>query len=337
MAPASGPTAPELDRPRPGRAGPPPAEDHRSQRRGRTTDGRCQPRPDHRVQRSRSTIIGRTAARAAGDGIHSSSSLRRYGGDPERPGMPPPGGGREKKKKVPGFWGRGGSNGMFAFAIWERETGRVTLGREPGSASSRSKTLADGPGAPALRLPPCPPSSAPARSDTDVDPVALNHYMSFHAVVPAPHTHLPRRPASCRRAPSGSASRTARMTEEALLDRRLTTAREDDLRLSEDDWRERIPRRPARRGDAPLGRRRAGRRAALGRARFQPDHRPPGRAGAPATSTTFSIGFESVGNEQGTSSPIPTWSRKHFGHPAPTSCSSTVERCCRRCRIASPR
>ena len=78
-------------------------------------------------------------------------------------------------------------NGMFAFAIFDRRSGRVFIARDrlgikplyyretPGSlrfASSLPALLEDG-------------SSSPG-----VDPVALHHYMSFHSVVPAPRTIL---------------------------------------------------------------------------------------------------------------------------------------------------
>ena len=78
-------------------------------------------------------------------------------------------------------------HGMFAFAIHERDSGRVVLARdrfgikpfyytESGKsfrfASSLQAILAGG------------------DVDTSIDPVGLNHYMSFHAVVPPPRTIL---------------------------------------------------------------------------------------------------------------------------------------------------
>jgi asparagine synthase (glutamine-hydrolysing) len=78
-------------------------------------------------------------------------------------------------------------NGMFAFAIVERESGRVVLGRD--RLGIKPLYYAAGPGR--LRF----ASSLPALlKGGDVaerlDPVALHHYMTFHAVVPAPHTLL---------------------------------------------------------------------------------------------------------------------------------------------------
>ncbi|SON58295.1 Asparagine synthetase [glutamine-hydrolyzing] 1 [Hartmannibacter diazotrophicus] len=78
-------------------------------------------------------------------------------------------------------------HGMFAFAIAERDSGRVVLARD--RFGIKPLYLAELPGK--LRF----ASSLPALVksggiDTSVDPVALHHYMSFHAVVPAPHTIL---------------------------------------------------------------------------------------------------------------------------------------------------
>ena len=76
-------------------------------------------------------------------------------------------------------------NGMFAFAIWERDSGRVLLGRDRlGIKPLYYAELGGG-----LRF----ASTLPALLvgggvDTSIDPLALNHYLSFHAVVPAPHT-----------------------------------------------------------------------------------------------------------------------------------------------------
>ncbi len=77
--------------------------------------------------------------------------------------------------------------GMFAFAIAERDSGRLTLVRD--RLGIKPLYLAHAPGG--LRF----ASSLPALVkgggiDTSIDPVALNYYMAFHSVVPAPHTIL---------------------------------------------------------------------------------------------------------------------------------------------------
>src|SRR3546814_1725777 len=79
-------------------------------------------------------------------------------------------------------------SGMFAFAAWERDTGRVTLARD--RLGIKPLYYVE-PKAGALRF----ASSLPALLaggdiDTDIDPVALDFYMNFHAVVPAPYTIL---------------------------------------------------------------------------------------------------------------------------------------------------
>jgi len=76
-------------------------------------------------------------------------------------------------------------NGMFAFALWERDSGRVLLGRDRlGIKPLYYAEIAGG-----LRFASTLPALLADRGiDTSIDPVALNHYLSFHAVVPAPCT-----------------------------------------------------------------------------------------------------------------------------------------------------
>lgn len=77
--------------------------------------------------------------------------------------------------------------GMFAFCIVERDSGRIVLGRDrlgikPLYISENSDRLRFASTLPALL--------AGGEVDTQIDPVALHHYMMFHAVVPAPNTIL---------------------------------------------------------------------------------------------------------------------------------------------------
>lgn len=77
--------------------------------------------------------------------------------------------------------------GMFAFAIAERDTGRVLLGRDrlgikPLYFSEDSHRIRFASSLPALL--------AGGGVDTRIDHVALHHYMTFHSVVPAPLTIL---------------------------------------------------------------------------------------------------------------------------------------------------
>ena len=78
-------------------------------------------------------------------------------------------------------------HGMFAFAIHERDTGRVTLARDRlGIKPFYYTEMQNG-----LRFASTLPAIvAGGGVDTTIDPVGLNHYMSFHAVVPPPHTIL---------------------------------------------------------------------------------------------------------------------------------------------------
>ena len=77
--------------------------------------------------------------------------------------------------------------GMFAFAIWERDSGctvlaRDRLGIKPLYYSADADRFAFASTLPALL--------AAGGVDTAIDPAALNHYLSFHSVVPPPHTML---------------------------------------------------------------------------------------------------------------------------------------------------
>jgi asparagine synthase (glutamine-hydrolysing) len=78
-------------------------------------------------------------------------------------------------------------NGMFAFALCERDSGRVLLGRD--RLGIKPLYLAAIPGG--LRFASTLPALvASGGIDTGIDPVGLHHYLSLHAVVPAPHTIL---------------------------------------------------------------------------------------------------------------------------------------------------
>ncbi|WP_102960554.1 N-acetylglutaminylglutamine amidotransferase [Mangrovicella endophytica] len=78
-------------------------------------------------------------------------------------------------------------HGMFAFAIHERDSGRVLLARDrfgikPLYLSHTAERL--------LVASSLPSIIAAGGIDTSIDRVALHHYMTFHAVVPAPLTIL---------------------------------------------------------------------------------------------------------------------------------------------------
>jgi asparagine synthase (glutamine-hydrolysing) len=78
-------------------------------------------------------------------------------------------------------------HGMFAFVITERDTGRVVLARD--RLGIKPLYLAETPGR--LRFASSLPALLQAGDvDTSIDPVALHHYLTWHAVVPAPRTIL---------------------------------------------------------------------------------------------------------------------------------------------------
>ena len=77
--------------------------------------------------------------------------------------------------------------GMFAFAIWERDTGRVVLARD--RLGIKPLYIAETRGA--LRFASTLPALiAGGGIDTNVDRAGLHNYLSLHAVVPAPRTIL---------------------------------------------------------------------------------------------------------------------------------------------------
>jgi asparagine synthase (glutamine-hydrolysing) len=78
-------------------------------------------------------------------------------------------------------------NGMFAFAIYNRKNDQLFLARDrlgikPLYYSKTSRFFRFASSLPALL--------ADKDVDTQIDPVALHYYMTFHSVVPAPHTIL---------------------------------------------------------------------------------------------------------------------------------------------------
>jgi len=77
--------------------------------------------------------------------------------------------------------------GMFAFAIWERESGRVVLARD--RLGIKPLYYTEGPDF--FRFASTLPALLEGGGvDTTLDPIALHHYFSFHAAVPPPRTVL---------------------------------------------------------------------------------------------------------------------------------------------------
>ena len=148
-------------------------------------------------------------------------------------------------------------HGMFSFAIHERELGRLVLCRDRFGIKPLYYAATNG----RLRFASSLPALLAAGDvDTAIDRVALDNYMSFHAVVPPPRTIL----AGVRKLPPA----TLRIVEPDGRTRDTTywSARYEhdqaDIATSA-----RGVARPGSggapgRGQAPHGRRRAGRRAA---------------------------------------------------------------------------
>src|SRR3982751_859990 len=77
--------------------------------------------------------------------------------------------------------------GMFAFAVWERDSGRVVLARD--RLGIKPLYYTEGPGF--FRFASTLPALlAGGGVDTTLDQIALHHYFSFHAAVPPPRTIL---------------------------------------------------------------------------------------------------------------------------------------------------
>ncbi|NWB91729.1 N-acetylglutaminylglutamine amidotransferase [Pseudomonas agarici] len=126
-------------------------------------------------------------------------------------------------------------NGMFAFAIWERDAQRLFIARD--RLGVKPLYLSRTPQR--LRL----ASSLPALlqgGDINplLDPVALNHYLNFHAVVPAPRTLL----AGVEKLPPASWMRIEAdgRTEQRIWWSLPYGPNADETQLNLEDWRDRV-------------------------------------------------------------------------------------------------
>ena len=162
--------------------------------------------------------------------------------------------------------------GMFAFAIVEPASGRVVLGRDRLGIKPLYIAEVDG----ALRFASTLPAllAGGGGIDTEIDPVALHHYLSFHSVVPAPLTIL--------RGVRKLAPATLLSIEPngARSERRYwSSTAEPDAGASDADWEE-MTLAASEPPSSADGRRRSGRRAAIGWARLEPDRRAARRRGS---------------------------------------------------------
>ena len=184
-------------------------------------------------------------------------------------------------------------NGMFAFALWERDSGRVLLGRD--RLGIKPLYYAEVPGG--LRFASTLPALlAGGGLDTSIDPVGLHHYLSFHAVVPAPHTLIQ----GVRKLAPGTLMRVepdGRRTESTFWSLKYGRSAEDESR-SFDDWRDMLLdalRAAVRRrlvADVPVGALLSGGVDSSLIVGLMSE------AGVPDM-RTYNVGFEDVGGEKG--------------------------------------
>jgi len=184
-------------------------------------------------------------------------------------------------------------NGMFAFAIRERDAGRLFLARD----RLGIKPLYYAEAAGGVRFASTLPALVRAGGiDTEIDPVALHYYLTLHAVIPAPWTMLRgvrKLPPATTLTIEGDGTRSWRTYWELRFERDR-----EETRYGMDDWRrlvgEALTAAVARRlvADVPVGVLLSGgldSSLIVGLL---------ARAGQPGLST-FSIGFESAGGEVG--------------------------------------
>lgn len=200
-------------------------------------------------------------------------------------------------------------HGMFAFAVWERGTGRVTFARD--RLGIKPLYLADVPGG--LRFASSLPAllaGGRAEIDTDIDPVALHHYMMFHAVVPAPHTILKgvrKLPPATLMTVEPDGTRTQRVYWDLTVQQTG-----DDLRRPFEEWQDMVMdalRLAVKRrlvADVPVGVLLSG---GLDSSLIVGLLAEQGQTGL----QTFSVGFEAAGGEKGDEFQYSDIVAKHFG------------------------
>jgi asparagine synthase (glutamine-hydrolysing) len=202
--------------------------------------------------------------------------------------------------------------GMFAFAIAEMDSGAVVLARDRlGVKPLYWSDVEDAHGGGAFRFASSLPALLAAGGvDTELDPVALHHYLSFHSVVPAPRTIL----RGVRKLSPGTLMRIepdGRRTEktywEPVFERRAERAG-----WSERDWedavlaslRTAVERRLV--ADVPVGCLLSG---GLDSSLIVGLLAEAGQHGL----ATFSIGFEAAGGEEGDEFKYSDVIARHFG------------------------
>jgi len=197
-------------------------------------------------------------------------------------------------------------NGMFAFAIWHRDSGRVVLGRDrlgikPLYYAETSERLLFASSLPALLI--------HKDIDRDIDPVALHHYMTFHSVVPPPRTII----RGIRKLPPG----TLRIIEtDGTISQKtyweLSFHPDPDTQYGIEDWKNllhhKLEQAVKRRlvADVPVGVLLSG---GLDSSLLVALLTEAGQQGI----NTFSVGFESAGGEKGDEFRYSDLIAAHFG------------------------
>ncbi len=197
--------------------------------------------------------------------------------------------------------------GMFAFGLWERDSGALILARDPLGIKPLYTTETGG----ALRFASSLPALVAAGGVSgEIDPVALHRYMTFHSVVPPPQTilrdvsKLP--PAHWLRIESDGRRSLERYWQ---LD---FTPQPGEEALDDDEWQERVlaslrtavERRLV--ADVPVGVLLSG---GLDSSLVVGLLAEAGQEGL----ATFSIGFEAAGGESGDEFEYSDIVAKHFG------------------------
>jgi len=196
-------------------------------------------------------------------------------------------------------------NGMFAFAIWNRDSGRLVLGRDrlgikPLYYARTKGRLLFASSMPALL--------SSGEMDADIDPVALHHFMTFHSVVPPPFTIL----RGIRKVPPATlmtVEADGSISEEAFWQLAFPASREQ---YGLDDWKNllhhKLQQAVKRRlvADVPVGVLLSG---GLDSSLLVGLLAEAGQQGL----NTFSVGFESAGGEKGDEFQYSDLIAKHFG------------------------
>lgn len=200
-------------------------------------------------------------------------------------------------------------NGMFAFAVHERDSGRVVLARD--RLGIKPLYLAEPEGGGVLRF----ASSLPALIatpglDCSIDSVALHHYMTFHAVVPPPFTIIK----GVRKLPPATVAvfETDGKRSDHLYWSPSFERTAEDIETSGEEWEARVhealmlavKRRMV--ADVPVGVLLSG---GVDSSLIVGLLAEAGQSGL----KTFSVGFESVGGEEGNEFKYSDLIAEHFG------------------------